>query len=245
MPRAVIFTSYLDDPLEISPLLQPDDYIVCLDGGYDIAMAQGISPDLMLGDFDSIEAELPDAAGPESAGAGMQAEAADPDAPGAARKRGLPEIRRWPPEKDYTDMELAYRELDPAEYPELLVIGGMGGRLDHTLANIQMLAAYTGPGGFRKIEMMDGRNRCFILRGDEQKTVHRIRGGGDLYLSLIPLFDDCEGLTARGVKYPLEDGALMRGASLGISNEFTEDTAQIQLRRGTLLVVLAKKEKTK
>lgn len=226
MPRAVIFTSYLDDPLEIPPLLQPDDYIVCLDGGYDIAMAQGISPDLMLGDFDSIEAELP-------------------EAPGAARKRGLPEIRRWPPEKDYTDMELAYRELDPAEYPELLVIGGMGGRLDHTLANIQMLAAYTGPEGFQKIEMMDGRNRCFILRGDEQKTVHRIRGGGDLYLSLIPLFDDCEGLTARGVKYPLEDGALMRGASLGVSNEFTEDTAQIQLRRGTLLVVLAKKEKTK
>ena len=60
---------------------------------------------------------------------------------------------------------------------------------------------------------------------------------------LIPLFNDCEGLTIRGVKYPLEDARMARGASLGVSNEFCEDTARIRLRRGTLLVVLSGKEK--
>ncbi len=228
MPRAVIITSYLEYPLNIPPLLERGDYIVCLDGGYDIAKDQGIRPDLLLGDFDSIRLD-PEEDASVSCG------------------QSRPEIRRWPPEKDYTDLELAYRELDPEQYPDLLVIGGLGGRLDHTLANVQMLAAYTGPGNYKSIRMMDGRNRCFVIRGYEDagdepafRTIQRIE---HTYLALIPLFNDCEGLTIRGVKYPLEDAKMARGASLGISNEFCEDTARIRLRRGTLLVVLSGKEK--
>ena len=146
MPRAIIFASYLEHPVDLSSLLQPEDDIICLDGGYDIARAAHLQPKLLLGDFDSLEGSLPE----------------DPAI----------EIRRYPPEKDYTDLELAFRILDPKTYPELIVIGGLGGRLDHTVANLQMLAKYTAapgkdPAGFRRITLMDGRNQCFVIQGDE------------------------------------------------------------------------------
>ena len=224
MPRAIIFASYLEHPVDLSSLLQPEDDIICLDGGYDIARAAHLQPKLLLGDFDSLEGSLPE----------------DPAI----------EIRRYPPEKDYTDLELAFRILDPKTYPELIVIGGLGGRLDHTVANLQMLAKYTAapgkdPAGFRRITLMDGRNQCFVIQGDEADEDARIRyqipPGEDCYLSLFPLTEKCRGLTIRNAKYPLEDAVFDRGKSLGTSNEFLKGPAEISLRSGSLLVVLARK----
>lgn len=243
MARAVIITSYLEYPVDIPALLAPEDYIVCLDGGYDIACAQGIRPHLWLGDFDSLQCSLPE-------------EDAD----------GSMEIRKYPPEKDYTDLELAFRVLDPGKTPELLVIGGLGGRLDQTLINIQMLQRYTAVPGvsfppdpdpadfcrespdpkYRRIEILDGHNRCFAIHGDEDAPqpggprIYTIPREPGCYLSLLPFTEECSGLTLRKVLYPLEEGTLHRGASLSISNEFTDALAHIRLRHGSLLVVVTR-----
>ena len=252
MSRAVIITSYLEYPVDIPALLAPDDYIVCLDGGYDIARAQGISPHLWLGDFDSLQGPLPD----------------EGEASGGEEAPSM-EIRRYPPEKDYTDLELAFRVLDPEKTPDLLVIGGLGGRLDQTLVNVQMLQRYTAaPGGnsstaaeaagipedgadapargYRSIQIFDGRNRCFAVHGDENAPgpdgprIHTIPPQPGSYLSLLPLTEECLGVTLRKARYPLEDAALYRGASLSVSNEFTDAPAELMLRQGTLLVIIAR-----
>ena len=239
MARSVIITSFLEYPVDIQALLKPGDYIVCLDGGYDIALAQGIRPNLLLGDFDSVSAGLP---------VGAEAD-------------GI-EIRRYPPEKDYTDLELAFRVLDPGATPELLVIGGLGGRLDQTAINLQMLARYTaapaeGPESGEKtdaaanadadpkyvrIEIIDGHNRCFAVHGDpslpqEARRLYRIPAEAGCYLSLLPINGDCCGVSLQGVKYPLDQAVLRWGASLGTSNEFREHEAVLGLESGCLLVI--------
>ena len=224
MSRAIIITSYVDYPVDLSALCRSGDHIVCLDGGLDLALAQGIRPAMLLGDLDSLKGELPE----------------DPAF----------EVRRFPPEKDYSDLELAFRQLDPIEYPDLVVIGGIGGRLDHTICNVQLLSRYTGGSGFRRIEIMDGRNRCFVIKGSGEDPVPRtIPSQEGCYLSLFSLTEECRGLTITGVKYPLEDATLSRGVSLGVSNEFLPreegasaregSHAEISLREGTLLVVIS------
>lgn len=237
MARAVIITSYLEYPVDLPGLLRPDDYIVSLDGGYDILRDQGVKPHLLLGDFDSIRSDIPEESGIE--------------------------ILRFPPEKDYTDLELAFRILDPANTPDLLVIGGLGGRLDQTVVNIQMLVRYTDSiheetsgdsvvvfecdpayGShrlYRQIELMDGRNRCFVIHGDGARSAeHRIPREHDSYLSMLPLTDTCSGVTLSGVRYPLENAVMERGASLGVSNEFRAEHAVLRLRQGSLLVIITK-----
>ncbi len=308
MSRAVIITSYLEHPLDIRSQLRPDDYIVCLDGGLDIAQKQGIAPDLLLGDFDSIDGGFPDDIC--SADARSSASAAD-----GGRGRQT-KICRYPAEKDYTDLELAFRILDPEKTPEILVIGALGGRLDQTLVNVQMLQKYTatpaqwnhdqapeelpsdghsGPGGsggsidpdpadqpicgeaavsqsgsrqsspqsphqycddygsdrqYRLIEMADGHNRCFVVHGDGSGTCESVPSDGpwvytfprqpNSYLSLLPLTEECRGVSLRGVKYPLTDAVLHRGTSLSISNEFVAEEASLCIRRGSLLVVVTR-----
>lgn len=249
MARAVIITSYLEYPLDLAALIMPEDYLVCLDGGYDIALAHSLTPDLLIGDFDSMQGELP------------------ADTPF--------EIRPFPPEKDYTDLELAFRILDPARFPKLLVIGGLGGRLDQTTVNLQMLERFTAPRDekatpaersdtadpaadsgaaagiaadtapvFTRIDIMDGRNHAFVIHGDEtapgkNPVLHLIPAEEGSYLSLLSLTKTCRGLSLQGTKYSLEEAVLERGVSLGISNAFYADQAILSLREGSLLVMVS------
>ena len=232
MARAVIITSYIEYPLDIKSLLQPDDEIVCLDGGYDIAVEQHIRPNVLMGDLDSM------ATNPDTI---RSLFAASSDRENALR------IMQYPTDKDFTDLELALRNVDSREYPEILIIGGIGGRLDQTAVNLQLVARYTagyderaGAKGFRVIEMLDGRNRCFVICGNAPGFC-TIPARPDSYLSLLPMSERCTGVTLSGVRYPLEKATLHRGASLAISNEITEDVAELSIMEGALLVVCSRR----
>lgn len=219
MPRAVIITSYVESPLDINELLRYDDYVMCLDGGYDIALSQDITPDAILGDFDSVRAPLPSS--------------------------NDIRIMEYPPEKDFTDLELALMNIDAEAFPEVLIIGGIGGRLDQTAINIQLINRFSGPAGrFKKIEMLDGSNRCFVLHAGiptpgEEGSVDIPADPGS-FLSLIPLTVTCGGVTLTGVKYPLEKATLSSGSSLSVSNEFEGWASTIRVESGSLLVVISK-----
>lgn len=209
MDNIIIITSHMEDPLDLNSVITPQDYIICTDGGYDIARRYDIVPDLLLGDFDSIRTDLP---------------------------QNIP-IRRFPPEKDDTDLELALKTAVDLGASQVRIIGGIGGRLDHTVANLQLLSQYSE--SFDKLIMFDGKNQCFVAANTQKNNII-IPRKSNCYLSLFSLSDKCTGVTISGVKYPLRDHTLTRWGSLGVSNEFKEKNAVLSVEDGDLLVVLSK-----
>ena len=210
MNNIVIITSYIDTPFDIKAVIAPGDFIICTVGGYDVACRHGIAPELLMGDFDSIQRDIPQDVA----------------------------IKRFPPEKDFTDLELALREAASRSASQVRILGGIGGRLDHTVANLQLLSQYSD--SFDKITMSDGKNQCFIA-GSAQKNNFVIPREEDCYISLFSLSEQCTGVTISGVKYPLAGHTLTRFEPLGVSNEFTEKKAVLSVEDGQLLVVLSGK----
>ena len=180
-----------------------DDFIICADAGARHLEKLNAAPDVIMGDFDTFKGVL----------------------------RATEEIK-FPPEKDETDTRLAVDYAIEKGYDEICVLGALGGRADHSLANIFLLKYMLGKN--IKGELFDGKNRVFLA--DKDFTVSN-RGA---YVSLFPLFSDIEGLTIKGMKYPLENFYLPQGSSLCISNEVTEETAFVSFKRGLLLVMLCR-----
>ncbi len=211
MNNLVIITSFIDAKLDIKQFTDTADFVICLDGGYDIAAAGNITPDLILGDLDSLTGSLPE---------------------------GVP-VERFKPEKDFTDLELALKKSLQLNAKNITIIGGIGGRLDHTIANIQLLSNYTE--SFDSLVMIDGINKCFVLNSTQKKGI-TIPYEPDKYLSLFSLSAKCTGVSVSGVKYPLDDHVLTNVFPLGVSNEFKEKDAALCIKDGTLLVVISKKQ---
>ena len=211
MNNIVIITSYIDTNMSLFPLEKNTDFVICLDGGYDIAAAEHILPDLIMGDMDSLEGNLPE---------------------------NVP-IERFKPEKDYSDLELALKKAAQLNAVNVTVIGGIGGRLDHTIANIQLLSQYTNC--FDSLIMKDGRNKCFVINENQKKGI-ALPYDDNSYFSVFSLSEKCTGLTINNAKYPLTDYTLPRTGSLCVSNEFIgEKDAVISIENGTLLVIISKK----
>lgn len=210
MNNLVIITAFLESVPNIKPLKNQHPFIICIDGGYDIALQHEFKTDLLMGDFDSIESKLPD---------------------------NIP-AEFFPPEKDYTDLELALKKAVDLGAQNVTVLGGIGGRLDHTIANMQLLSSYTGK--FKSLVMLDGRNKCFVVNGslDRQTVIPR---EDDSYLSIFSLTEKCIGVTMNGVKYQLENHTLTRDFPLGVSNEFKEKEAVLSIKDGALMVIISKK----
>ena len=210
MNNLVIITSFLEAKLDLNTIISKSDFIICIDGGYDIAREYNITPDLLMGDFDSINSPLP----------------------------GNIPTEHFPPEKDYTDLELALKKSVELKAKNVTIIGGIGGRLDHTFANIQLLSSYSN--NFASLEMLDGKNKYFVLNNTQTKGI-KIPAESDSYISLFSLSAKCTGVTFQGVKYPLDDAVLTREFPLGVSNEFIKKEAALSIKDGNMLVIISKK----
>ena len=180
------------------------DIIIACDGGFLSAQSVGIIPDIFVGDFDSVPEELVD----------------------------CPEIIRLYPVKDMTDTQEAIDVAINRGAKEITILGALGGRLDHTLANIHLLK-------YAK----EKDTECTIADTDTYISLitdnAQIQKKDGFCLSLIPL-TDCFGVSISGVYYPLDNADMPIGNPYGISNEFTENIARISLKSGELLVILAK-----
>lgn len=148
---------------------------------------------------------------------------------------GIPSIS-LPPEKDLTDLQAAAEAAMERGCHDLIFCGSLGGRLDQTAINLTLL------------EWCHDRGCDAILLGDGNEA--RMWDGAPLtlqrderycYLSLIPLDRRIEGVTLRGVKYPLTDGTLTRGDTLTVSNEITADQAVLTAQRGRMLVIRSRR----
>ncbi|TAK12287.1 MAG: thiamine diphosphokinase [Anaerolineae bacterium] len=207
--RAVIFANGELNNLETARgLLRPDDLLLAADGGGRHCLALGVSPAVVIGDMDSLTAE----------------ELRQLEIRGA-------DVRRHPPRKDETDLELALLLAKERMADEVLVLGGLGNRWDMSLANL-LLAAYPPLAGLHITFWEDGQ-RLFLIR-----DTARIEGHTGETVSLIPVGGDAHGVTTEGLEYPLHGETLAFGGTRGVSNRMTGERAQVTLEAGLLLCVV-------
>lgn len=181
--------------------ISADDIVIAVDGGYRVLNEKGIIPDYIVGDFDSL---------------------------GVVPKGE--NVTVLPSEKDVTDMFTAINLGIEKGGIIFHIYGGTGGRLDHTIANIQLLSHFAEKGitlffygdGFAVTSV---RNSGITLCGEIGK-----------YISVFSLSDISEGVTLKGLKYELENNTLTSSFPLGVSNEFTVKTAEISVKNGILAV---------
>jgi thiamine pyrophosphokinase len=206
--RVVIFANGdLPDYQKARPLLRPDDFIVCADGGSRHALTLELMPHLVMGDMDSAEKndlqQLQDA--------GVQ-------------------IELFPRDKNETDLELALTRAVELNPRQILIVAGLGGRLDQTLSNIALL---TKPELINlDVRLDDGVEEAFFCRGQVQ-----FHGGGGDVVSLIPWGSSVRGIHTQGLKWPLQGETLYPDKTRGVSNEMLSGSASIQIESGLLLVV--------
>ncbi len=185
---------------------RPGDFVIAADGGYVHLQRLGISPDLLLGDLDSLEEANCPLPAPE-----------------------IP-LERWPKEKDDTDMQLGVEAGLRRGFRRFFLYGGTGGRIDHTLANLHTLAYLALHGGIGFL-FGGGRTLCMAAPGGicfdaEMQGI----------LSIFAWGGSAQNVTLRGLKYPLENQSLHPDRALGVSNAFLGCEAWVEHQKGLLLL---------
>ncbi len=189
--------------------IRKGNLVIGADGGAAQALAWGITPQVVVGDMDSLT---------ESHRARLEAQGC--------------EFVQHPRAKDETDLELALGYAVEQGADEIVILGALGGRMDHTLANVLLLALPL----LRDVtaRIVRGGEEVLLLRGGQSI---RLEGQKGNRVSLLPVEGDACGVATRGLAWPLNDDTLRFGFSRGVSNEMTGSEAWIDLREGSLVVV--------
>lgn len=192
-------------PDNITEKPKAGDLRIAADGGYKNAQKLGAHIDILLGDFDSLgEMSVPEET----------------------------EIIKVPAEKDFTDTHLAVEKALEKGADEIIIIGGLSGRLDHTISNLSILEELSALRVHALIA--DGQNRVRFI----SSTSTLIAKSGYKYLSLITVTEKSKGVSVEGCKYPLKNATLKRSSqSLSVSNEIDGNCALISVRKGAIYVI--------
>lgn len=193
----------------VARLAEWAELVIAADGGAARALAAGVRPHVVVGDMDSLA----------------------PDALHALRHAGA-EILTFPARKDETDLELALLEAVRRGAGDIVIVGALGGRLDHTLGNVYLLTMPQLRG--RLVRLVDGREEAFIVWKRAE-----IRGARGDTVSLIPLTPEVRGVETEGLEYPLRGESLFMGPGRGISNVMLGPAARVSTSDGILLAVVS------
>ena len=210
--RAILMCAGEYEPMEI--LRGAEDFVIAVDGGLSRLLEAGIEPDLVLGDFDSLEEKyLPWL--------------------DSLKKTSPEKLIRLPCEKDDTDTVYAVRVCLERGYSRIDLYGALGGRLDHTIANVQTLSWIRKQGG---CGYMLGKNTLVtVLCGEKILLPDTFEGT----FSIFALDGRLTGVTLEGMKYPLIEGELTNSFPLGVSNEVRAGKrASAAVREGLALMIL-------
>ena len=209
--RALIFSGGVyDDPQYYRRYLDDAELVIAADSGAGAVLAMGRLPDVLIGDMDSIRAdELKDI------------------------KNGRDvEVITQPPQKDYTDTELAVRLALERGAGEIFICGALGGRLDHELANVSFLVLGVTWGV--DIRIVDEAQELVMLAPGEP---NRIPGAVGDTVSLISLSEESTGVTTGDLQYPLVGETLSFLSPRGVSNVISGPKPSVGYDRGKLLLV--------
>ncbi|MCI6653578.1 MAG: thiamine diphosphokinase [Ruminococcus sp.] len=202
--RCVIISGSPDTSVEeIKTLCTDDDFIVCADSGYTFARKAGLNPDLIIGDFDSLEEELPTDT----------------------------EVVKLNTVKDDTDTEHCVMECIRRGYKDFLLLGSVGGRTDHTFANIAILS-FLSEYNYHGVARNNGEEIQILKEG-----TYNMDGKKGLTFSVFPYGCESVNVTYKGAKYPLDSYTLTYNVSRGISNVFSDDNAEIVVNRGRAILL--------
>ena len=206
---AYLFVGGKVDKSAIAIPPKSDDLCIAADSGFDNALRLGYGSRInkLIGDFDSIKSK---------------------DIPRDA------EVIRVPAEKDLTDTQLAASVAIDSGAEEIIIIGGLSGRLDHTLSNLYLLEFLAKRGIYATLT--DGFNRARFI----ERSSLLLAKSDYKYFSLICASDVARGVSIEGAKYPLKKAELSRELQFAVSNEIDGNCALVSVRRGSLFVIESK-----
>ena len=211
MRFVIISGGHIDDAFALNYLEENEyDCMIAADSGMNFLHRNGLVPDIIAGDFDSVQSSS------------------------LQYFQGLNNVQviKLNPMKDDTDTEFVIREAIRRGATEIIVLGATGTRLDHVLANVNLLGI--GLEENVSIELVDAHNRIRMI--DDLLEIKKSNQFGS-FVSILPVKGDAKGVSLEGMKYPLQDADIVCFSSLGISNEIVDDTARIIVREGVLLVI--------
>lgn len=205
-------------PLSLVPDFQlfDDSEVVWvgIDRGVFYLLNAGIKPAMAFGDFDSVTVEEL-----------------------AEIEKEVSDLKKFIPEKDETDMELALNWAIEQQPESILIFGATGGRLDHLMANIQLLLKPLQQGINIPTEIIDTKNILYVKKPGNY-TVNKL---DDIkYISFLPATPSVSGMTLENFKYPLKDCHIPMGSTLCISNELIRGHGTFSFSEGILIVVRSK-----
>lgn len=204
--KAYIYTGGVIFPDNIEERPEEGDLIVAADSGYNNARLLGVRPQILLGDFDSLGNPPLD----------------------------VPEVMQVPPEKDFTDTQIAVETAVSRGADEIVIIGGIAGRFDHALSNLAILESLHQ----RKVRAiwLDGQNRVRFIRD----TGFILLRSQYKYFSLIALDEKVKGVSIQGCKYPLKNKTIERKLQFAVSNEIEGNCALITVKKGGIYIIESK-----
>lgn len=188
------------------------EVIIAADRGMDFLYEHKITPDIIVGDFDSVKNE----------------------ALSYFKEKGMSDIHALNPEKDDTDSECALQIALDHGADHIIIIGATGTRIDHVLGNISLLGKAMSEG--MRAELLDTHNRIRMI--DNELEIEKNKQYGK-YVSIIPVCKNNK-ITLEGFKYPLKDYTFEGFNTLGISNEIVDDIAKITVNEGQYIVIESK-----
>lgn len=187
--------------------------IIGVDHGIDWLLQHDIIPDYFVGDFDSIESST------------LQ----------LIKEKYADNLEIFSNEKDETDTELAMMLAISKNPNEITIFGGLGSRLDHVYANVNLLIQSERKNITSSI--LDVNNRIQILLPNKIKEISKSNFN---YISLLPFSSSVKGINISGFKYPIVNGEMEIGYPYGISNELVGEKGTIKINEGILLIIESK-----
>lgn len=210
MKICIVLNGEINDYKVITEIVKNEmyDYIICADGGANHTYKMDIMPDYIIGDLDSIEKSVI-----------------------TYYKNNNVKFEKFPTKKDETDTELCIYLASKLKGKEIHFIGALGKRIDHMIANVNLLYYVRKQNIVPKIISEDeyiyiAINEEVIIKGNKGDTI-----------SVIPIFRDAKGVTLKKLEYPLQNSNMKFSIPLGISNVMKDNDASIEVKDGSLLIV--------
>ncbi|NMB09695.1 MAG: thiamine diphosphokinase [Tissierellia bacterium] len=205
--RGIIVSSGNLDIKILNNIKLDSDMIICADGGTRHLYNANITPDIIVGDFDSLDHKILD----------------------YYEEKKVP-IYKFPTDKDKTDTEIAIDFALEKGIDEIILLGATGCRLDHTMGNIMILYRLLKEN--IKAKIIDSNNEICVV--DDTLELEK---ENYTYASIMPMFGDIKEVTLKGFKYETDKIEFKLGTSLGVSNEIEDRKGKINVNGGTCLVI--------
>lgn len=201
LKSCIIISGAPEDDIDYYNRYINDGFVICADSGYLKCLKAGVTPNLIIGDFDS--SKKPDT---------------------------NIETIILPVRKDDTDTFFAVKEAQKRGFDDIIILGGIGSRIDHTYANI-LSVNYCVDKNI-KCRLVNKNNCISIVNGDVIISNQYYK-----YFSLYALFDDCKGLTIKGSQFDVDDITLKPFEQFAQSNSFNKNDVEILINEGKLLLI--------